>query len=132
LAARRQGRRKEERDNMRIVIAAAVVAAASPASSPAWAHHGWGSYDANRVLTFEAKVIEASYGFPHGEVVMEAGGKRWRCILAPPSRMENRGLKKEAIAPGATIKVEGYPSKVHDDEMRVERVTVGGKTIEMR
>jgi hypothetical protein len=108
--------------------AAAVTAAAAPAA----AHHGWGSYDANRVLTLEAKVIESSYSFPHGEVVLESGGKRWRCILAPPSRMETRGLKKEAIAAGATLKVEGYPSKAHDDEMRVERVTVGGKTIEMR
>ena len=102
------------------------------ASGPAAAHHGWGSYDANKVLVVEAKVVESSYGFPHGEVVLDAAGKRWRCVLAPPSRMESRGLKREAIAVGQTIKVEGYPSKVHDDEMRVERVTVGGQVIEMR
>jgi hypothetical protein len=64
--------------------------------------------------------------------VLEAEGKKWRCVLAPPSRMESRGLRREAIAVGQTIKVEGYPSKVHDDEMRIERVTVGGQVIEMR
>lgn len=112
-----------------LIIAAAVV---GTAAGPAAAHHGWGSYDANRVLTVEARIVEASYSFPHGEVVLEAEGKRWRCVLAPPSRMESRGLKREALVVGATIKVEGYPSKVHDDEMRVERVTVGGQVIEMR
>jgi hypothetical protein len=110
----------------------AVALAAIVAAAPALAHHGWGSYDANKVLSFEANVLESTYSFPHGEVVLLSEGKRWRCVLAPPSRMEARGLTKEDIAVGKTIKVEGYPSKAHDDEMRVERVTVRGRAIEMR
>jgi hypothetical protein len=110
----------------------AVALAAALAAAPALAHHGWGSYDAGKVLSFEATVLESSYGFPHGEVVLSADGKRWRCVLAPPSRMAARGLAREDIAVGKTIRVEGYPSKAHDGEMRVERVTVGGRAIEMR
>jgi len=46
--------------------------------------------------------------------------------------MENRGLTRDMLVPGKVIKVEGYPSKVHDDEMRIERVTIDGRVIEMR
>ena len=42
----------------------------------------------------------------------------WKCparsglvVLAPPSRMENRGLARGALRPGVKAKVEGYPSR---------------------
>jgi hypothetical protein len=36
------------------------------------------------------------------------------------------------IAVGKTISAYGYPSTVEKDEMRAERITVDGKTFEMR
>jgi hypothetical protein len=112
----------------------ALIAVALTAG-PAGAHHGWGSYDASKVLVFESKIVDTNYSFPHGEASIEVEApnkKKWRLILAPPSRMENRGLTREMLVPGKVIKVEGYPSKVHDDEMRIERVTIDGRVIEMR
>jgi hypothetical protein len=53
-------------------------------------------------------------------------------VLAPPSRMEARGLAKEALKPGAEASVEGYANRSKPEEMRAERITVGGKTIELR
>jgi hypothetical protein len=37
-----------------------VVAPLLVAALPAAAHHGWGSYDANKVLVFQAKIVESS------------------------------------------------------------------------
>ena len=53
-------------------------------------------------------------------------------MLAPPSRMENRGLSKDMLKVGATATVEGYANRNKPEEMRAERITVAGKTTELR
>lgn len=111
---------------------AALGGLAGLAAAPASAHHGWGSYDSNAVLTMEGPVLVSKYENPHGEVEMMYQGKRWTCTLAPPFRMQSRGLPVEDIAIGRTVTVVGYPSRVRDAEMRVERITAGGKTVELR
>lgn len=96
------------------------------------AHHGWGSYDAGKTIVLEGPVLKSSYEFPHGEVVIELNGVQWTATLAPPTRMQSRGLTREDIAVGKRIKAEGYPSTARQNEMRAERVTVGSRVIEMR
>ena len=46
--------------------------------------------------------------------------------------MQARGAPAELVAVGKTMKAEGYASKVAPGEMRAERITVDGKTVEMR
>jgi hypothetical protein len=46
--------------------------------------------------------------------------------------MQNRGLPPEALRPGVRARLEGYPSRVHDSEMRAERITIAGRTVELR
>ena len=108
-----------------VLLAAALVA-------PAQAHHGWSEYDAEQTLTLTGKIVESGYEQPHGFVRLDTGGKTWTAVLAPPTRMERRGLEAGALRPGNTTTVVGYPSRVHADEMRAERITVDGKTIELR
>jgi hypothetical protein len=116
---------------MRKIAAAAALAAVAPVA--ALAHHGWSSYDANTVLTLKAPILESRYQNPHGELVMEDSGKRWLVVLAPPSRMQSRGLPREALAVGNTVTVVGYPSRNTPTEMRAERITTAdGKTVELR
>jgi hypothetical protein len=108
------------------------AAAAALVAGAAAAHHGWGSYDSTKVIVLEGPILQSSYEFPHGEIVIEGHGKRWQVVLAPPSRMQARGLAREDIAVGKRIKAEGYASTVKVDEMRAERVTIAGRVIEMR
>ncbi|MCR6629352.1 MAG: DUF6152 family protein [Magnetospirillum sp.] len=115
---------------MRLLIPLSGVALLLAA--PALAHHGWGSYDDAKVLTLTAPIDAMSYENPHGELRLTAEGKPWRVVLAPPSRMQARGLPADMLKPGTTVRVEGYPSKVHADEMRAERITVDGKRVELR
>ena len=96
------------------------------------AHHGWSEYDSTRTLKLTGKILESGYEHPHGFVKLETPGKNWMVVLAPPSRMEFRGLAKELLAPGATVSVEGYQNRSKPEEMRAERITAGGKTVELR
>jgi hypothetical protein len=65
-------------------------------------------------------------------VRLEVPGKTWLVVLAPPSRMERRGLSATALRVGETATVVGYPSRSDPDEMRAERITIDGKTVELR
>jgi hypothetical protein len=109
-----------------------LFAAALAAPLAVSAHHGWSEYDSSKVLKLTGKIVESGYEHPHGHIRFEAPGKTWMVTLAPPSRMENRGLPKEWLKAGATATVEGYPNRNKPEEMRAERITINGKTIELR
>ena len=101
--------------------------------SAAWAHHGWSTYDAATVLTIEAPILTANYQNPHSDITLkDQAGKEWHVILAPPSRMERRGIVKDALVVGKTVTVVGYPSRNVDGEMRAERMTIDGTVVELR
>jgi len=109
-----------------------LAAAAAFAASTALAHHGWSEYDANTTLTLTGTIKESGYEHPHGHVLLAVPGKVWTVVLAPPSRMENRGLAKEALRVGNQVTVVGYPNRSKPEELRAERITADGKTVELR
>lgn len=109
-----------------------VVALACGMSGAAVAHHGWGSYDATKPVTVTGKIMTSRYENPHVALTVQTADKLWNVTLAPTSRMVNRGALAELVAVGREISALGYPSTVEKDEIRAERITVDGKTIEMR
>ena len=109
-----------------IVVLAAVLA------GPAIAHHGWGSYDAAKPVTVNGPILTSKYENPHVTLTVRGSDKVWTVTLAPTSRMINRGALVAMVAVGKTVSAYGYPSTAEKDEMRAERITVDGKTIEMR
>lgn len=100
------------------------------------AHHGWSGYDSNLTLNLTGVIEESGYEHPHGYIKLKVSEsdseKVWLVILAPPSRMERRGLPREMLAVGKTATVVGYPHRSIVDEMRAERITIDGKTTELR
>lgn len=110
----------------RFLLALLAVPAAAAA------HHGWSEYDSTKTLKLTGRIVESGYEHPHGFVRLETPGKTWVVVLAPPSRMERRGLPRELLARGGTATVEGYPNRNKPEEMRAERISVGGKTVELR
>jgi len=101
-------------------------------SPVALAHHGRSGYDQAKALKLTGKVVQSGYEHPHGHIRFDAPGKTWTVILAPPSRMARRGLDKGMLGPGATLTIEGYPDREKPGQMRAERVTIDGRTIELR
>ncbi len=96
------------------------------------AHHGWSEYDNAKPVAVDGTIRASGYEHPHGTLKLESAGKTWNVVLAPPSRMESRGLASASLKPGVQARVEGYPHRTDATEMRAERITVDGKTVELR
>lgn len=110
----------------RLAILALLIA------PPALSHHGWSEYDDSRPLQLVGTIENSGYEHPHGFVRMKTAERTWTVVLAPPTRMRNRGLGKEMLAPGNRVSVYGYPNRNKAEELRAERITVGEKTTELR
>jgi hypothetical protein len=115
---------------MRRPLVFSALLLAAPAA--VLAHHGWGSYDASKTIVVEGPIQTSSYTNPHATITVKVPDKTWTVTLAPVSRMQSRGATAELVGVGKTVKAEGYASKAERDEMRAERITVDGKTVEMR
>ena len=109
-------------------FAAAAAAFLLPAA--AFAHHGWSSYDASKVIDVSVKLQEVRWSNPHGSAKAVYKKQRWNVVLAPVSRMEARGLTRAMLR--RPVRLIGYPRSDGTREMRIERVVAAGKTIELR
>lgn len=85
-----------------------VIAAASlpVAARLAWAHHGWSSFDQERPIYLEGKVVRTRWQNPHAELVIEvpAGFKvpadlATRKLPAQSAPVDGPGLLAKATAP---------------------------------
>lgn len=112
------------------LLAGAIALSLIPAA--AVAHHGWSSYHPNTVLTITGPVETSNYAYPHTAISLAHEGATWEIVLAPPSRMDARGLSAEHIKVGQVVTVEGYPSRATEHELRAERITIDGTVTELR
>ncbi|PTQ12369.1 hypothetical protein CLG96_07515 [Sphingomonas oleivorans] len=109
-----------------------AICAALLLPSAALAHHGWSSYDATKVIRITAPLTDLSWSNPHGSAKVAYNKQVWTIVLAPVARMEARGLTPAMLGPGKQVTLVGYPRSDGTPEMRIERVTVDGKTVELR
>jgi uncharacterized protein DUF6152 len=112
-----------------VIGASAALLGALP--SAVLAHHGWSGYE-TQIRTMSGVIELSSYSNPHGSIRLKTPEKTWVVVLAPPSRMSNRGLTEDMLKVGKSVSVEGYVHKTDASEMRAERISVDGKTIELR
>lgn len=117
---------------IRITLATALSIAVFTLVSFTLLHHGWSNYDQTKPLNVTGEIMEASYENPHGTIQLKAEDTIWEVVLAPPGRMQSRGLSKEMLKVGATATVLAYPHREHENEMRAERITIGEQTTELR
>ena len=113
---------------LRVGLAAALAGTAS-------AHHGWNGYDESKPVTLTGVVRDSGYENPHSfvDVQVDSGkGKTWHAVLAPPSRMQSKGITKEDIKPGSTVTVTGFLDKAKSNEVKIEQITINGKNFEIR
>lgn len=110
-----------------------LLAAGLVLSAGTYAHHGWSEYQSDKPLDLSGTIEQAGYEQPHGFVRLKtADDKTWLVVLAPPSRMESRGLAREKLVPGQRASVHGYPHRSKGDELRAENITIEGKKTELR
>ena len=106
--------------------------ALSLVATAALAHHGWSSYEASQTLVIEAPLKQVQYRNPHAEARIDYQGREWNVVLAPVSRLEARGLSEDDLSEGKVVKLVGYPRKDGTPEIRAERITLDGRTVELR
>lgn len=58
---------------------------------PAWAHHGWSSFDQDRPIYLEGKVVRSKWQNPHAELVVEVPAD-----LKLPPDLQQRQLPAQA------------------------------------
>ena len=74
--------------------------AAVLAPGTAFAHHGWGGYDTAKSFEVTGEILKSTYENPHCEIEVQVEGKIWHFVLAPPSRMQRRGVTAVAEVQG--------------------------------
>jgi len=93
----------------------------------------WGSYDKARPQKLTGAIRASRYDREaFGSVTLEVDKKTWNVILAPPVRMDFRGLTEDMLKPGTTVSVEGFPGRRAADEVRAETITVSGRSFDLR
>src|SRR5690606_41081860 len=92
------------------------------ATTAAFAHYGWSEYDSSTSLQLNGTIEESGYSHPHGFVRLKTADKTWTVVLAPPSRMENRGLTQDMLKVGNQASVVGYQNRNKPEELRAERI----------
>ncbi|MGB3193048.1 MAG: DUF6152 family protein [Limnoraphis sp.] len=103
------------------------------ASPKAFAHHGWSEYNQQETLNLTGTIRSIGSENPHVVIEVEtANNQVWRAVLAPPSRMQNRGLPQSDLKVGETVELVGYPHRSESRELRAERIIIGEKTVELR
>ena len=96
------------------------------------AQRQWSAYDQTKPQKITGVIKEARYNAPFGSIRIDSGGKLLNVILAPPPRMDFRGLAEENLNVGTTVSIEAFPSKTSSDEVRATTITVGRQTTELR
>jgi hypothetical protein len=92
----------------------------------------WPAYDPTKSEKLTGVIREVHYNNPYGSLRLDVSGRTVNVILAPPPRMDFRGLMEDNLKVGGTVSVEGYPSKATKDELRAITITVGRQTTELR
>jgi hypothetical protein len=95
-------------------------------------HHGWADYDQDKVLDFTGIIQQSTYENPHAIAKVTDKKKTWTVVLAPVSRLQERGVSADMLKKGTSVRVVGYPHREIKDELRAERIFIAGKKFELR
>ena len=114
----------------------AIVCAASLAAT-ASAHHSHGNYDLTTWTLMEGTVKQVVFIVPHSIVYIDVKGDMWALEATNPQSIFLRGVKKEDVQVGDTIKVRchllrdggkgcllGFITPMHGDKARGHGVEI--------
>ena len=93
-----------------------VTIVASAIGAPAFAHHSFAMFDAEKTLTMKGTVKEFEWTNPHAwlrVMVQDQAGQslQWALEMGSPGQMAGRGWKPESARPGDKVTVTLHPLK---------------------
>ena len=100
-----------------VLVSLMVVAA----GATAFGHHSYGAtYDVNREITLEGKLLQFSYRNPHSYVTIQAPDdkgvqQRWSVEWSGTTQLTNQGITQQTLKVGDQVRVVGRPSRVRNE-----------------
>lgn len=99
---------------MRTTIASLAGAALLAAAAPAVAHHAFSAeFDATKPVRLRGVITKMEWINPHSwmhvDVTNDDGAvESWMVEAGPPGALVRRGWRKDSVAPGTEVLIEGY------------------------
>jgi hypothetical protein len=103
---------------MRSLLLFPALAAALAMGTTASAHHSFGAtYDVNKEIKLEGKLVQFVYRNPHSFVHIEApdatgAQQRWAIEWGGTAQLANAGVKRDSLKVGDQVVVTARPSRV--------------------
>ena len=98
-----------------------VAGAALFVATSAYAHHSYAAtYDVNKEIKLEGKLVQFMYRNPHSfvhlEVVDDKGvAQRWAVEWSGGGQLANQGVTKDSLKVGDHVVITGRPSRVEGE-----------------
>ena len=93
----------------------------------------WPAYDRTKPQKLSGVIKTAKYDREaYGVITLDIDRTTWTVILAPPVRMDFRGLTEPMLKPGAPVSVEGFVRRGTSNELRAETITLGTRSFDLR
>ena len=90
----------------RVLLKIASALAAASVCLPSWAHHGWSSFDQDRPIYLEGKVVKSLWQNPHAELELEVPANlklpadlALRTLPAQSAPVDGKALLSKAVVP---------------------------------
>jgi len=112
---------------------AALFAAMLLLAVAAWAHHSLGAtYEANKTITLDGKILQLLLRNPHSFLQVEAPDEngvmqRWSLEWRSAGSLGQQGIKRDSLKTGEEVVVTGNPSRTPGDH-RAALVTLHRKS----
>jgi hypothetical protein len=89
----------------------------------AFAHHSLLSYDQSAIVDFEGEITDVFWRNPHVRLTVRAvdengAEKIWRVEGASVNAMERAGFSEDFVSVGDSVKIDGHPSSLRDDDVQ--------------
>jgi hypothetical protein len=102
---------------MNLKLLGIAVALAGAFAAPAFAHHSFAMFDADKTVTVTGTVKEVEWTNPHTwlrvMVMDQATGQpvQWGFEMGPPAQQIRRGWKPDSLKPGDKFTLKMHPLK---------------------
>jgi len=92
----------------------------------------WTSYDLTKSQKLTGTIKSVAWADPLVTAKVDAAGKTLDIILGPPVRLDFRGMGVDDLKVGLMVEFQAVPNKTNASEFRVQTLTIGKTTTDMR
>lgn len=80
--------------------------------------------EAGKTLELTGMIQQAFYEQPQAYITLKTSDQTWKVLLAPPARLQERDLRRAALAPGMRVSVEGVRDAAAPQVLKASSITV--------